>query len=207
MRPPNTKNQIRHLSGFAIKESTVLRNCKRRTRRRECQMHLLRNMSVRRSTTTTTTRRRIKPFYDAVADLRKSLFITVIIIYGNFFRALSDSSSSDHLVYSLTNPHLANNEASFVSYPLVRGCFCTPFQSTMTQQCHSWCVPSKRRTPSPSQSIYENFHRFPQFKHKTKTVMGSSADRVCFCVLVVFVDLHRPLMPANMSHAQRYRMN
>ena len=43
-------------------------------------------------------------------------------------------------------------------------------------------------------SHYENFQRLLQARHKTKTVIGSSADRVCFCVLVVFVDLHRPLL-------------
>jgi hypothetical protein len=41
---------------------------------------------------------------------------------------------------------------------------------------------------------YENFQRFPQFRHNTNTVIGSSADRVCFWVLVVLTDLHRPLM-------------
>ncbi len=30
---------------------------------------------------------------------------------------------------------------------------------------------------------YQHFHRFPQFKHNTNTVIGSSADLVCFCVL------------------------
>ena len=47
---------------------------------------------------------------------------------------------------------------------------------------------------SSSSSHYENFQRLLQARHKTKTVIGSSADRVCFCVLVVFVDLHRPLL-------------
>ena len=38
----------------------------------------------------------------------------------------------------------------------------------------------------------QNFHRFLQLPHVTNVVIGSSADRVCFCVYVVFVDLHLP---------------